>query len=459
MLLGLLITNALSISLSFVGAVVFSVLCLPALRSRRWWTLLVAVCIGLVIGGARGSDYSSEVSRYDKYRGKQVTLTGVLATDPQQSVPKMMIFQLNEVVINNEKVPGEIRVTAPTEVALKRGDEVKLQGTLREGFASFYGSLSHATVLSITRKPDVVRDIREQFSNSVHRFVSEPMASLGIGFVVGQRTTLPQELDTQLKMVGLTHIVVASGYNLTILVRFARRVLARHSRYLAFVVSIILMLSFVAFSGLSPSMNRAVAVTGLSLLAWYYGRRFHPLLLILYVAAATAVWNPMYVWSDLGWYLSFFAFAGVLIIAPLLCTILFRTMRPPALGQLVIETLSAELMTLPIIALAFGTFPVFSLLANVLVGPVIPFAMLATTIAGVAGMLVPAIAPILALPATVIIGYVIALVEWLSSIEWAQLDISLTMPLTILWFAGLLVGAIIIWRRTNYNFRSASITD
>ena len=206
-------------------------------------------------------------------------------------------------------------------------------------------------------------------------------------------------------------------------------------------------------------MNRAVAVTGLSLLAWYYGRRFHPLLLIGYVAAGTALWNPVYVWSDLGWYLSFFAFAGVLIVAPLIATVLFKKTQPPAVGQLVIETLSAELMTLPLIALLFGTFPTFGLLANVLVGPVIPFAMLATALAGVAGMVLPILAPLVALPASVIIGYVVAVAEWLASVDWAQLEAAVTVPLVLAWFAAVLVGSLFVWWRSGYDFRSSAITD
>jgi competence protein ComEC len=342
---------------------------------------------------------------------------------------------------------------------LKRGDTVRIEGRLKEGFATYQGVITYATLLDVKRHPDLIRDIRERFVESIRSFVAEPMASLGVGFVVGQRSALPPDLDEQLKIVGLTHIVVASGYNLTILVRFARRLLARHSRYLALIASLALMLSFVAFSGMSPSMNRAVAVTGLSLLAWYYGRRFHPLLLIGYVAAATAYWNPVYVWEDLGWYLSFFAFGGVLILAPLIASVLYREQKPPALAQLVLETLSAELMTLPLIALAFEVFPSFGMLANVLVGPLIPFAMLATTIAGLAGMLFPVVAPILALPVTVIIGCIVMIVETLSAIEWAQLAASVTLPIVVVWFCALITSAILVWQRTNYDFRSSSIVD
>ena len=458
LLLGLLLASWQHVAVSSIGVVVFVLCCLPALRTRRWWTVGIIIAIGIAIGMARGSYYDSQVTKYKSYLGKTLEATGRISTDPEETKGKHS-FQVDHVTIGGEKYPGELYITTSSSTAAKRGDTVRVRGILKPGFATYQGSISYATVLTLGRSEDAIRDMRERFAAGVRHSVVEPMASLGIGFVAGQRTALPHDLDDKLKVVGLTHIVVASGYNLTILVRFARRLFARHSRYLAFVLSLSLMLAFVAFSGLSPSMNRAVIVTGLSLLAWYYGRRFHPLLLIGFVAAVTAMWNPVYVWSDLGWYLSFFAFAGVLIVAPLVTTALFQKNDVPAFIQLVIETLSAELMTLPLIALAFGVFPTFGLLANILVGPVIPFAMLATTLAGIAGMVLPVAAPVLAIPASVIIGYVIAIVEILSGTQWAQLPVSVTPILVFGWFTSLLIGALYIWQHFGYNFRSSAITD
>jgi competence protein ComEC len=458
-LLGLVCATWLRPAISTTGLIIFVLLCIPMLRSRRWWIVGVIALLGVTVGIARGADYLSSISGYDAYMNTQTSVEGRIVSDPQDAGKSMQAFQIDRVTIRGKTLPGELYISTSSKTILKRGDTLRITGKLKPGFATYQGAMSYATVSSLTRHPDLVRDVREHFTSSVRSYVVEPMASLGIGFVVGQRTALPPDLDEQLKIVGLTHIVVASGYNLTILVRFARRLLARHSRYLALVLSLVLMLTFVAFSGLSPSMNRAVAVTGLSLIAWYYGRRFHPLLLIGYVAAGTAMINPVYVWADLGWYLSFFAFAGVLIIAPLIATAIFKEKQAPAFAQLVLETLSAELMTLPLIALVFGIFPTFGLLANILVGPLIPFAMVATALAGLAGMLLPIAAPVVAMPASVIIGYVVAVVEWLAGIEWAQLPVVISLVIVVCWFSLLLVLSIYIWRRYKYNFRSSSITD
>lgn len=453
LLIGLLFGRNVLLGSDTLLLFVCFVLVLGAMRSQRWWAVLALVLAGIGFGLLRSSDVSSGYAAYQPHFEKVVTIRGVMSGDAQTAAGGRQKITLARVVIDGRSYPGEVFVTVFGKDELKRGDTVSVRGKLREGFAAYGASISAGEVLSVARGNDVVRDIREKFASVVRLLVMEPMASLGLGFVVGQRSTLPDTLDEQLKIVGLTHIVVASGYNLTILVRFAMRLLARHSRYLAFTVSILVIAGFVLFSGFSPSMNRAVIVTVLALLAWYVGRRFHPVLLIAYVAAATAFFNPMYVWADLGWYLSFFAFAGILIVAPLVMALLYRRRSASSFEQLVIETLCAEIVALPLIALAFATVPTFALIANVLVAPFIPAAMALTALTGVVGIVSTAFATIFALPATVLIGYMIAVVEWLAALPMAQYELDLGLWPVLLWYGLLTAACVFAWRHTRYDFR------
>lgn len=303
------------------------------------------------------------------------------------------------------------------------------------------------------------REVRDWFAEGVRVAIAEPEASLGIGFLVGQRSTLPEELDNQLKLLGLTHIVVASGYNLTILVRFTRRGLAKHSKYLATMAAGCMICAFVLVTGFSPSMSRAALVTGLSLLAWYFGRRAHPLVILSFSAAITAIINPAFVWGDIGWYLSFTAFAGVMILAPLLKRYFWGEKQPRAVTQIIVETFSAQLTTLPIIALVFGQYSLLALPANALILPLVPLAMLLTFFAGLAGVILPIIAPLIGWPASFVLGYMTTVVDKLAAVPGAANEVTfsvLAMPLSYLLLIGL---CIILWRKTGYNFRSESIVD
>ncbi|HEX8390501.1 MAG TPA: ComEC/Rec2 family competence protein [Candidatus Saccharimonadales bacterium] len=452
LLIGLMLGRHVGVSNTAGLLLIGLMLLLGGFRSARWYAVPMIVLAGCSLGWLRGQAVSTDYQRYDERVGQHVQLRGTLATDPKLQSGRQAVA-LSAITIGGRSYPGDVYATMYTNVGLKRGDTVTINGKMRAAFASYGAAITASKLERVERPINVIRDIREQFAAAVRAHVLEPMASLGLGFVVGQRSTLPASLDDQLKIVGLTHIVVASGYNLTILVRFMMRLLARHSRYLALLGSGLLITGFVLFSGFSPSMTRAVIVTGLSLLAWYVGRRFQPVLLIGYVAAGTAVWDPMFVWSDLGWYLSFFAFAGVLIIAPLLLKTLYRKRNPSPPEQLVFETVSAEVMALPLVAISFGTIPVFALLANVLVAPFIPAAMVLTALTGVTGWLNETIGSLVGMPTTVLIAYMIAVVQWLAELPSAQVELDLGLLAVVGWYGVLGLLAIIAWRRTGYDFR------
>lgn len=455
---GLLLARYADLSAGTAWLSVAAALAVGGLRNRRAGAIMAVTVAGMLIGLVRGSDFLRQLSGYETVIGQSVMMAGRVMADPGESSGGQMRLELGAVTIDGRPLPGEVYVTVRRS-DLKRGDTVRVSADIREGFGSYQAAAYRADVREVQRPPDAIRDVREHFGASVRQVVSEPEASLGLGFVVGQRSSLPPELDEQLRMVGLTHIVVASGYNLTILVRFARRLLAGTSRFLATATSLFLMSGFAVFSGFSPSMNRAVIVTGLSLLAWHVGRRFHPLLLILYVAAGTSLWYPVYIWHDLGWYLSFLAFAGILMVAPVLMRLIVRGREAPALIQLVAETGAAQLMTLPLILVVFGQLPNLSVIANALVAPVIPFTMLVTVLAGVVGWGMPLLAPLIGWMAHISIGYVIAIVEWLAAVPGAQSEVTLSLE-AALWGYAIIAAivAALVWR-LQISYRNRSIVE
>ncbi len=460
MLLGLVLAKVVTFPIHWIFLVAAILTAVSAIRSRRWYACVLIAIVGIVIGLARGTGYAVSLSQLSHHVGSNVVLVARISQDPlQKEGTTQWQTQLNHIQILDKMYSGEVYATIVSDEKLQRGDIVTIQSKATEGFGSFQLAMYRAELLDHVRNKDVFITSRDIFAEGTRRVMPEPEASLGLGFVVGQKSALPTDLQDQLKVVGLTHIVVASGYNLTILVRFARRVLARRSRYLAFMGSSALVAGFVAVSGLSPSMNRAAVVTGLSLLAWYYGRKFHPVQLILYVACLSAFLYPVYVWGDLGWLLSFSAFTGVLVVAPIITRwLLGVTKEPGAASQLVIETLAAEMMTLPILIVAFGYVPTFALLANVLVAPVIPFAMLCTFIAGIVGIVTPYLW-ILALPASIIIGYIVSVVNWLANISWAQIDVILPVWWAVVWYGIIAILLTFIWRKKRIHLHASSIIE
>lgn len=429
---------------------------------RVRWLLFVALVGGCLIGLWRGSISQLGLNEYQKFIGEKVVVVGTVSEDVATGKGEQQQIKLNKLTIQGKQMNGQIWLSTPEKLPIKRSDKVTIEGTMTEGFGNFAASMYRAKITSIERASygDVARDVRDEFAASVREGIKEPEASLGVGFLTGQRSSLPLELDEQLKIVGLTHVVVASGYNLTILVRFTRRIFARISKFLATATAGGLIVGFVLMTGFSPSMSRAGLVAGLSLIAWYYGRVIHPVVLLLSVAGFTAFINPLYVWGDIGWYLSFAAFAGVIILAPLVHDYFWgHAKRPGAVRQILVDTSCAQLTTMPIMALAFGTYSLYALPANLLVLSLVPLAMLLVFFTGLVGLVLPALVTIAGWPAQVVLQYMTTVISWIASKPGAQGTITVSPMMMCLSYVVLFAVGYLLWKKTHHSFRTDSIVE
>jgi competence protein ComEC len=367
-------------------------------------------------------------------------------------------IQLHFLEVQGVGLEGSLWASTSDTRELLRGDTVRLKGEVDEGFGTFVGMMTRASIIEVVRPSpgDVGRVVRDWFAAAVRLGIPEPQASLGIGFLTGQKSALPPDLAEALQIAGLTHIVVASGYNLTILVRMARRLFVKASKYLSVVTASMMIAGFVCVTGLSPSMTRAGLVSGLSLLAWSYGRSCHPFVLLPLVAAVTVLWQPSYTWGDMGWQLSFAAFFGVMVVAPLLQAYFFGDTPPGALRQVLGETIAAHLVTIPIVVSAFGLISHVAIPANLLIVPLVPLAMLLTFIVGIVGVGLPFLAPIVGMPATWLLTYMTEVSSYLAELPWAQMEWQPPVWLRLLYVVGLGGACCMMWRATRVRLQEVN---
>ena len=436
------------------------VLLLPLVKQQRLWMVVLAVLAGVILGLWRASVGQVGMEQYEELVGQRVEVSGRITEDPDIDKRGMTVLRLTDINIHERQLPGNIWVTMAKNDALRRSDRVVVDGKMTDGFGSFSGAIYQADIVKVERPVpgDVAVGVRDWFAERVKLHVPDPEASLGLGYLLGLRRSLPAGLVEALQVAGLTHIIVASGYNLTILVRLSRRLFARVSKYLAMLSSTAMILSFMAVTGMSPSMSRAGLVAGLSLAAWYYGRKVHPLVLLPLAAAVTLIINPSFGWSDLGWQLSFGAFAGVILLAPLLQRYFFGDKPPGNIRQILGETISAQLMTLPILVMAFGVMSNVAVIANIMILPLVPLAMLLVFLTGILAT-IPVIGMLIAYPTTWLLSYMVWVAEWTSSVSWAQMEVEIGWWVTVVFYVLLGLAIWYMKRATGYRLGDSSIVE
>lgn len=443
----------------FMGSewlIVSSCLMFVAFLKRLRYLAVLAVLAGLLIGFWRGSSEFTSLKSYIPYYGKGVQVKGIISEDTSFGTKGDQRLRVGQVTLNSSRVPGTIWVSTTSKLDIKRGDIVELSGVLNEGFGNIPASMFRAQVTGVQRPypGDVGRRARDWFATGVGRAMPQADAQFALAYLVGQKLTLSETLNDQLKTVGLIHAVVASGAHLTILVGAVRRLFVKVSKYLTTLFSASMIGGFILITGFSPSMTRAGIVSGLSLAAWYYGRVIHPLVLLPFAAAITILYKPAYIWGDVGWYLSFAAFTGVILLAPLLHHYFWgKQKQPGVIREILVATVAAQLTTLPITLYAFGYYSVYALFANVLVVPLIPLTMLLTFVSGIAGLATPAIASWFGMPVSLILHYMTSIVHLLSSLPGARSEVSFSMMCVVISYVAICGLTVYLWRVTGHNFK------
>jgi competence protein ComEC len=233
----------------------------------------------------------------------------------------------------------------------------------------------------------------------------------------------------------------------------------RVSRFTALAGSGALVYFFLQITGFSPSMARASLIAGISLLAWYYGRKLHPLVLLPFAAALTVAINPSYIWGDIGWLLSFGSFIGVIMLSPLIHTYFWGDKKPGNIRQVFIETMSAVVWTLPLVAYVFGQYSPLSIIANVLILPLIPIAMALTALAGITSIILPVGGAVIAWPAELILSYMTFITKRLAQLPMASVEVKVSLTALVLSYLLLITSMLFLWRRTGYEFRKYNVIE
>ena len=417
----------------------------------------LALIAGMVLAWFR---VSSELYGQDYIRqfyGKEVVLSGVVDGDPEEDEGDVKL-KIKDLIFGEEgiSVKGIIYMTVrKTEVA--RADEITVAGKMLEGFGTYVGYMYKPSVKKVRRPEpgDLVLNVRNWFAERIKKLIPETEASLGLSYLLGMKTGLPDELSENLRTVGLVHIVVASGAHLSILVEVARKIFGRLSRFSGLVFSILFTVFFMAMVGWTPSILRAGVMVILNLAAWYVGRRFDPWRIIIIVAAFTLMLNPMFL-INLGWLLSFASFGGIMILGPKMTQFFYGERKPGFVASVIMTTISATLMTLPITLYYYGTISLISVVANLLILPTLSVAMGLVFMTGVVSG-IPGMDLVVSWCATRLLDFHIAVVEFFGKMKWFMVEIE-PYQLWVFLFYGLIIGLFVmnylrnrLWYNKNHE--------
>ena len=243
----------------------------------------------------------------------------------------------------------------------------------------------------------VADSLRSFVSRGVAPGLEGERAALIAGVVLGADEGLSRDLQDRFRRSGLYHLLAVSGQNVAIIAGaiLLLAVMAGIPRWLGEICALGAIGSYVLAVGLQPSVVRAGIAGGLASLAWLASRPRDRWYFLLVAAAALLAWNP-YNLLEPGFQLSFAAVCAIFLLVPRIERLLEGYPVPRILATPVAVSTACGVCTAPLLWLDFGRVPLYSVFANALAEPAMPFLLGLGLISAVVHPLVPAISESLA---------------------------------------------------------------
>ncbi len=288
----------------------------------------------------------------------------------------------------------------------------------------------------------------QSVADRLSRILPDDTAALATGIVTGDDSDLSADARDNFQATGTSHITAVSGQNVTIILGFLA--LWWHpntilKRRIFFLVLILVVWSYALFVGLEAPAFRAAIVATFTIVGQAIYRRPDPLTSLFLTLGGMALFNPLMV-HGVGFWLSATASAALCLALPSdLNGDLRRRLLEIGLGPV-----AASLATMPIILATFGTWSPVSILANILIAPIITLAFWVTYPFAMLALVAPSLAGLLAWIPGILLDTVLVIVKWLAPLA-AQVRVdALTPGMMILMWLPIALG---IWLTSDESDR------
>lgn len=213
-------------------------------------------------------------------------------------------------------------------------------------------------------KPDLIDKLykrRMKVFKSIENKLGKRKASLITSVSFGYKSELNEDYKELMKNLGISHIISISGLHLVLVYSVLRKLLGKK-------LSLLLAFIYVLFSGASASSVRAYIMIVILTFGSIVKRNYNPLASLSLAGIILLVMKPYYIFN-LGYLLSFLATLGIILFNKSLNKKLYKL--PNFIRSTIAISLSAQILTLPVIILYFNEVSLNFIIGNIVIIPFI----------------------------------------------------------------------------------------
>lgn len=314
-------------------------------------------------------------------------LKNISITYQKQSIKESQIIIYNKDKNIETKIGNQIRVYGTLRVFEPASNPGNFDQKFYYQRQNIYGYIWADTVevddISKHLLRNILYELRKGWSNYLNDVAGEKYGGILSAMLLGEKTSMDAEVKELYQVNGIAHVLAISGLHLSLIGHGFYQIVRKSSgSYLiGGIVGLIFMTLYIMMIGVSVSALRAVVMFILRVIADMSGRVYDALTAVSLAAVIVILWRPLSFY-DGGFLLSFGAIIGILFLNPLL---IGEKKNKSFLYGLIMANLSIQTVTFPILLYHYYEFPLYSILLNLIVVPlmsVILFFAISSILAG-----------------------------------------------------------------------------
>ncbi len=260
---------------------------------------------------------------------------------------------------------------------------------------SFYQSqkidfkLKNATVEEVYGKADTFREslyyLKQRLKNVYATCMEAETGGVITMMALGDKSLMDAEIKELYQKVGISHVLAISGLHISVIGMTIYKLIRK--LFGSFAVSGILaggfMFAYGCMAGFRPSATRAIIMFFMMLIAQMLGRSYDSLS-ALSLSASCLLWENPFLLEYAGFLFSFGAVLGVVVVGK----IVVKTFEEQnKLRDSLYSSFSIQLVTVPLTAFFYYEIPVYGMLVNFLVLPLMSALLFCGLLGGFTGLL------------------------------------------------------------------------
>ncbi len=372
--------------------------------------------------------FSGKISKPFNFRsdsGRSFDYVGFLAKDD-------IFYEIKSAVVGKVEVEKNIVIENGGAENVRR-IPVGAEGQRDRNASDIFGAIN-----------SILFSVKRKFVSNLEKTLGEPHAALAAGLVVGEKSALGKDLLEDFRTVGLIHIVVLSGFNITIVGDAMRRALVLFPRVWGITIGGVGIALFGVMVGGGATVIRSCFMAGVALSADLIRRDYNVTRALIFAGLIMLIQSPMILLHDPSFQLSFLATLGLILLASPIESKLFFIPEKFGIRGIVAATIATQIFVSPYILYMMGQMSIIGMIVNILVLPIIPVTMLVVFLTGIVGFISLPAAQFFAWMAHLLLSYELKMVEWFANVPFASVSLPMFSGWWVVGFYSLFALVLLI---------------